>query len=152
MSRTNRTWLDGQIWGVTFGNVEQRSNDMNTDENLRERLDFEYNVYGSYGGLSRHYGVSKGLIYKIIQFGHIPTKPEIRKNLNLPEKKTIEACIKCGRYHIQKRCSGGKYKKRNRLSINLDNPGSAARSIMKYMDLDLVEVLIEMLKEGKIDE
>jgi len=125
---------------------------MNTDENLRERLDLEYNVFGSYGKLARHYGVSKGLIYKIIQFGHIPTKPEIRKKLGLIEQRMMDACLKCGRYHYPKKCIGGKHKKRNRLSINLDNPGSAARSIMKYMNLDSVEVLIEMLMEEQIEK
>ena len=119
---------------------------MNTDGNLRERLDLEYNVFGSYGKLAQHYGVSKGLIYKIIQFGHIPTKPEIRKRLGLIEIRMMEACLKCGRYHYRKSCAGGENKKRNRLSINLDNPGSAARSIQKHMDLDMISEVIELLK------
>lgn len=122
---------------------------MSTDENLRERLDLEYNVFGSYGALAKHYGVSKGLIYKIIQFGHIPSKPGIRKKLKLPELKKVEACIKCGEFHPQKRCSGGNHKKRNRLSINLDNPGSAARSIIKHMDFDLIMSLILLLLEKR---
>ena len=125
---------------------------MSTDESLRERLDLEYNVFGSYGALAKHYGVSKGLIYKIIQFGHIPSKPGIRKKLKLPELKKVEVCINCGVVHTNKRCSRGNHKKRNRLSINLDNPESAARSIIKHMDFDLVEVLLEMLMEEKINK
>ena len=71
--------------------------------------------------------------------------------MGLPKLITRSACHSCGDDHTTKRCTSSNNKKRNRLSINLDNPGSAARSIMKYMDLDLVEVLIEMLMEGKID-
>ena len=124
---------------------------MNTDENLQETLNLEYINFGSYGRIAENYGVSKGLIYKIIKYGHTPTKPNIRKRLNLPELKMVTSCLKCGEIHSKKRCSSGNHKKRNRLSINLDNPGSAARSIMKHMNLDSIAAMIEMLMEEKID-
>ncbi len=114
---------------------------MNTDENLQKTLDLEYRDFGSYGKLAKHYGVNKGLIYKIIQFGHIPSKPEIRKKLRLPEIKKVVACIKCGEFHPRKRCSSGNHKKRNRLSINLDNSESAAKSIMNHMDREGIKEL-----------
>lgn len=125
---------------------------MNTDGTLQKTLDMEYIYFGSYGRVAKNYGVSKGLIYKIIKYGHIPTKPEIRKRLNLPELKMVTSCLKCGSIHSRKSCSSGNHKKRNRLSINLDDPGSASRSIMKHMDSGVVDDLIVILMEKMLRE
>ena len=123
---------------------------MNTDENLQETLNLEYVYFGSYGRVAENYGVSKGLIYKIIKYGHIPTKPEIRKRLNLPELKMVTSCLKCGSIHSRKRCSSGNHKKRNRLSINLDDPFSAGKSIMNHMEDEKVNDLIVVLMDLKM--
>ena len=83
---------------------------------------------------------------RMISRGHDPGN-KIRELLRLPLKDKFEVCPKCelpmGKNH---KCQA---KKRNRLSINLDNPGSAARSIIKHMKLNTVEELIEILEEGK---
>ena len=101
----------------------------------------------SWRKVADRYGIYPNMARMISQ-GYDPGN-RIRKLLRLPMKDKFEVCPKC-KLPMRKghECQA---KKRNRLSINLDNPGSAARSIMKYMDLDLVEVLIEMLMEGKID-
>ena len=68
-------------------------------------------------------------------------------------KDKFEVCPRCeSPMKKDHRCSGGDHKKRNRLSINLDDPMSAAKSIMKHMNLDSVAMMIEMLMEEKIDK
>lgn len=123
--------------------------------------------------------VWRSILWRIAKDDYEPKNNRLRKRLGLPFIKIVTACPdcnevhlsgcpnvelptrgktavvpicdRCGVVHITKRCSSANRKKRNRLSINLDDPGSAARSIMKHMDFDLIEVLIEMLMEERIN-
>ena len=123
--------------------------------------------------------VWRSILWRIANDDYEPKNNKLRKRLGLPFIKIVTACPdcneihlsgcpdvelptrgktaivpvcdRCGLVHTIKRCKSSNHKKRNRLSINLDNPGSAARSIMKYMDFDSVEVMIEMLMEERID-
>jgi len=101
----------------------------------------------SWRKIADRYGIYPNMA-RMISRGYDPGN-KIRKKLRLPMKDKFEVCPKCklpmGKNH---KCQA---KKRNRLSINLDNPGSAVRSIIKHMDLDSVEVMIEMLMEEKIN-
>ena len=142
-----------------------RKNDLQGDTRLLgERLDIsikcstidEYKVeflnlhseMKSWRKVADQYGIYPNMARMISQ-GYDPGN-RIRKLLRLPMKDKFEVCPKC-KLPMRKghQCQA---KKRNRLSINLDDPGSAARSIMKYMNLDSVEVLIEMLMEEQIEE
>ena len=107
----------------------------------------QHEIIRSWRKIADQYGIYPNMARMISQ-GYDPGN-KIRKKLRLPMKDKFEVCPKC-KLPMRKghQCQA---KKRNRLSINLDNPGSAARSIMKYMDLDLVEVLIEMLMEEQIN-
>ncbi len=108
-----------------------------------------YSELKSWRRVAEPYGIYPNMARMISQ-GYDPGN-KIRAKLRLPKKVKVEVCSKCGDLHPQKRCSGKKGPKRNRLSINLDNPGSASRSIIKHMDLDIVRALIEMLMEEKIN-
>ena len=116
-------------------------------ENLKKRLNFDYSVLGTYEKVAEIYDVSKALIWKILNTDYEPKRDEIRERFGLPKLRTVMACIKCGEFHPQKSCTGGKHKKRNRLSINLDDPRSAGKSIMKHMDSGVVDDLIVILME-----
>jgi hypothetical protein len=123
----------------------------------------------------------RSILWRIAKDDYEPKNNKLRKRLGLPFIKTITACPdcneihlsgcpdaemptrgktaivpvcgRCGIVHTTKRCTSSNNKKRNRLSINLDDPGSAGKSIRKHMDSekvnDLIVVLMEeMLREG----
>ena len=118
--------------------------------------------------------VWRSILWRIAKDDYEPKNNKLRKRLGLPFIKTVTACSdcneihlsgcpnadvptrgktaivpvcdRCGKIHTTKRCTSSKHKKRNRLSINLDNPGSAAKSIKRYMDGDLIKELVKLLK------
>ena len=81
---------------------------------------------------------------RLISKGYDPGN-RIRKKLRLPDKKAVQTC-KCGEVHVKGHPKN--YKPRPpRIAIRLDNPGSAAASIMNNMDLKAIRELRELLKE-----
>lgn len=61
-------------------------------------------------------------------------------------------CPKCGQVHVAKRCSNGKASKRTpRVSINLRNPESAAKTLSKYMDKETLAALVDYLVIARND-
>ena len=86
---------------------------------------------------------------RMIANGYDPGN-RIREKLRLPKKQAIESCAKCGYVHSTKRCSNGDHRPRPpRISIRLDSPESAARSIERHMEPENVDQLIGLLQEGK---
>jgi hypothetical protein len=118
-------------------------------ERLRELHGIQGLSWPKIAARAEYLPIPAGTLCSIYHGYPIPKK--WRKDLGLPKLITRSACHSCGEDHTTKRCKSSNHKKRNRLSINLDNPGSAGKSIMKHMDLDLVEVLIEMLMEEQIN-
>jgi len=87
---------------------------------------------------------------RLIANGYDPGN-RIREKLRLPDKAKVEVCRSCGVAHTTKRCTSTNHSPRPpRISIRLDNPESAARSIEKHMEPDLIVELIELLKEKKL--
>lgn len=122
-----------------------------SDDNLRKMLNYEYSLYGTYEGVAEIYGVSRALIWKIVNKDYEPKRDLTRKKFGLLSLKEVEVCSSCGDVHINKRCSSGDHKKRNRLSINLDDAFSAGKSIMNHMNSEKVNDLIVVLMDLMID-
>ena len=88
---------------------------------------------------------------RMIANGYDPGN-KIREKLRLPMKDKFEVCPRCENpMKKDHRCSGGDHKKRNRLSINLEDPFSAGKSIMNHMDSEMVNDLIVVLMDLMID-
>jgi len=102
----------------------------------------------SWRKVADQYGIYPNMARMISQ-GYDPGN-RIRKLLRLPMKDKFEVCPKC-KLPMRKghQCQA---KKRNRLSINLDNPESAGRGIMKHMDSGMVDDLIVILMEKMLRE
>lgn len=82
---------------------------------------------------------------RLIAKGYDPGN-KIRRILHLPDKQAVEVCH-CGVAHTTKRCTSSNHRPRPpRIAIRLDNPESAARSIQKHMDPELMAELVELLK------
>ena len=68
--------------------------------------------------------------------------------MGLPKLVTRSACHTCGEDHTTKRCTNNNHKPRPpRIAIRLDNPGSAAASIINNMDQVAIRELRELLEE-----
>lgn len=97
--------------------------------------------------------------------GRDPKNPKYRVMLGLPALIEVEACSRCGKPHTLDQCTEGKQvvvtdavnqvkitpprKPRRprppRIAIRLDDPASAARSILAHMPPDIVSRLVESL-------
>ena len=96
--------------------------------------------------LSPFLAIPAGTLWGIAYRGYIP--PKWRTQLGLPELKKVSGCLSCGKIHITKRCTSINHKRRPpRISIRLDNPESAAKSIEKYMEPEKIEHLIRLLQK-----
>lgn len=92
--------------------------------------------------------VSHGVIQRSLK-GQFPKRKDLREKLNLSPLEIIEACHKCGVVHTTKRCTSTNHRPRPpRISIRLDNPESAARSIENHMDGELIRELVKLLNNG----
>ena len=94
--------------------------------------------------LAKEFGVSHGVIQRVLK-GKFPKRKDLRRRLYLVPIEEIKACYKCGKilskYH---KCKSDP--RPPRISIRLDDPESAARSIEKHMEPELISELIELLK------
>jgi len=54
-----------------------------------ERLEREFAQSKSYAEIGKRYGINRGLVWQIINNGHVPQDPEIRRKLGLPRIDTI---------------------------------------------------------------
>ena len=82
---------------------------------------------------------------RMIANGHDPGN-RIREKLRLPDKEKVEVCRSCGVAHTTKRCTSTNHRPRPpRISIRLDNPESAARSIRGSMVGELIRELVKLL-------
>lgn len=92
----------------------------------------------SWRKIADQYGIYPNMARMISQ-GYDPGN-KIRELLRLPMKDKFEVCPKC-KLPMRKnhKCQA---KKRNRLSINLNNPESAAKSIMNYMDREGIKEMV----------
>ncbi len=102
----------------------------------------QHEIIRSWRKIADQYGIYPNMARMISQ-GYDPGN-KIRKLLRLPMKDKFEVCPKC-KLPMRKghQCQT---KKRNRLSINLDNPWSAARSIQNNMEPEVINEVIELLK------
>ena len=96
--------------------------------------------------LADEFGVSHGVIQRALK-GEFPKRKDIRMRLKLVPLEEVEACPKCGVVHTTKRCNNSNSKRYSRIAIRLDNPESAANSIMRNMGTMERDELIELLME-----
>ena len=106
----------------------------------------EHKKVKSWRVVAKPYGLKPNMA-RMIAYGYDPGN-KIRAKLHLPAKQVVLACAKCGVAHVTKRCTNGNGKPRPpRIAIRLDNPDSAARSIMRNMGAGERDELIEILME-----
>jgi hypothetical protein len=74
-----------------------------------------------------------------------PIPMKWRVHLGLPAKKVVIACRTCGEAHVTKRCTKNIGSRPRRIAIRLDDPESAAKSIMKHMDKESLEGLLDLI-------
>ena len=88
--------------------------------------------------LAKEFDVSHGVIQRLLK-GQFPKRKDIRTKMSLSPLKQVEICAECGR--IKTKYHRHDYTRPPRIAIRLDNPESAANSILKHMDAELVGVL-----------
>ena len=90
-------------------------------------------------------GVSKIVIWKIANTSYEPRGPILRYKLGLSTLREVPVCEECGKVlTIYHKCKSDP--RPPRISIRLDDPESAARSIQKHMEPELIAELVEKLR------
>jgi hypothetical protein len=121
-----------------------------TEEQVKFYLLYEkYALNRTLRDLASEFSVSHGVIQRALK-GQFPKRKDLRDRMCLVPTETIEACLNCGMVHTTKRCTSNNSKPRPpRIAIRLDNPDSAARSIINNMGAGEREELIEILLENR---
>lgn len=93
------------------------------------------------------------LLYRI-STGYNPVSNKLRDLLGLPRGYIVYACPICGILHTAKCSKAAKpppigKPRAPRISIRLDDPDSAARSILAHMKAEKIVKLIEILEDRK---
>ena len=105
-----------------------------------------YEKVASWRKVAEPYSIHPNMA-RLIANGYDPGN-RIRERLQLPEKQPVEMCEECGKvltvYH---KCKSEP--RPPRISIRLDDPESASRSIKKHMDPGVIGELMRLLNETR---
>jgi hypothetical protein len=99
--------------------------------------------------------VSKIVFWKIANKSYEPKSPLLRYKLGLPRMKEVEVCEEhgvvheydCGSQVVKPKPKRAHRPRPPRIAIRLDNPRSAAASVLNNMDEDKVKELVRLLEE-----
>jgi len=103
----------------------------------------------TYSDLEQLYGVNKYYLWHIINDDGYSPPLKVAATLGVILMRPAPACLRCGKVPLAKhhRCNGKPHRPRHpRLAIRLDDPHSAARSILKHMPPAQLNKLVELLK------
>jgi hypothetical protein len=99
--------------------------------------------------LAKEFGVSHGVIQRGLD-GKFPKRKDLREKMYLAPIEEVEACLSCGQAHVTKRCTQNSKPRPPRIAIRLDNPESAARSIINNMEEDKIKELLDRVLAHRI--